>query len=359
MAISRRDLIGAAAATAGLAACVGAGSGDPPTTTTPGAGAGTAAGEVYTLHSDLAYAAPVGRGHLLDLYLPTSGQGPFPVVIYQAGSAFLSDDTKTHGIQEGGSAAPDGLSGTTTAQSLSQRWAPHGYAVVGLNVRGSGQAKFPAPVHDVKAAIRFLRANADRFGLDTTRFATMGTSSGGWVSTMAGVTSGLPELEGDLGNPTQSSAVQAVIDLFGPTDFLQMDEHRIPGGQTHDGADSPESLLMGFPIRRDPAAVAKANPVTYVSRTSPPLWISHGTQDPLVPAHQSELLFQAYGKAGATASLTLVPGVGHTESYLASVDASAGRQVWQTSGGSTSGPTDQPAPTYDTLLAFLDEHLKR
>ncbi|SDM11545.1 Alpha/beta hydrolase family protein [Geodermatophilus siccatus] len=324
----------------------------------------------YTKHSDLAYAAGVGRAHLLDLYVPTGVRGPFPVVIVQLGSAFMSDDTKSGrpaggpppGVLPplpGGSAdAPTGLGGMTTAQVLAQRWGPRGYATVGLNVRSSSQAKFPAQVHDVKAAIRYLRASAPQFDLDVDRFAAMGTSSGAWTALMAGTTAGVPELEGDLGNADQRSDVQAVIDLFGPTDFLQMDAHRLPDGQLHDPETSPESQLLGFAIQTNPAAVQRANPAAYVSRESPPVYIAHGLADPIVPHHQSQLLFTAYEAARATASLTLVPEATHTDSYLDSADDSAGRTVQHTRGGRTSTGSE-PAPTYDALLAFLDEHLRR
>lgn len=333
--LCRRTLLRAgAAAVAGLA-CAGTG-------TRP-----AAAAAAYRVFTDLSYAAPVGRAHLLDLYVPVGTSGPYPVVVYNAGSAFMSDDTKV---------APTGLGGTTTPLSLAEMWAPHGYAIAGVNVRSSSQTKFPGQLHDIKAAIRYLRAKAADYTLDTHRFATMGTSSGGWTATMAAVTSGIADLEGNLGNPEQSSAVNAVIDLFGPTDFLQMDAHRLPEGQRHDPADSPESLLMGYPLQSNPAGVHRANPAAYVTADSPPIFITHGLADPLVPFNQSEILFGAYESAGATASLTLVPGAVHTDEYLASATASVGRTVLHTSRGVTTTGS-QPAPTYETLLDFLDAEL--
>ncbi|HEY7273138.1 MAG TPA: alpha/beta hydrolase [Actinoplanes sp.] len=292
----------------------------------------------HILHADIPYAEPVGTAHLLDVYAPATGDGPFPVVMFHGGSAFRSDNTK----RDAG-AAPD----------LARRWVPEGFVVVGFNVRSSGQAPFPAQVHDVKAAIRHLRANAAEYRLDPDRIATMGTSSGGWVAAMAGVTADVPELEGDLGNSRQRSDVQAVVDLFGPTDFLQMDAHRIEGGMLHDPPDSPESALMGFPIQTDPDAVRKADPASYVSADSPPIVICHGMRDPLVPCHQSELLFAAYERAGATATLALVHAAGHTGAYL---DAEEECTVLQTSGGATTRGPD-PAPTYETLLSFLRDTL--
>ena len=309
--------------------------------------------EFAQVYQDLAYAAPVGRGHLLDLYLPLDHDGPVPVVIHQVGSAFRSDDTKGDALS-----APEPLTpgGMVTAPQLAALWAPRGYAVVGLNVRNSSQVTFPGQVHDAKAAIRYLRSLADRCGLDTDRFATMGNSSGGWVAAMTAVTVGLSEFEGDLGHPEQSSAVHAAVDLYGPTDFLQMDAHRLADGQLHDAADSPESELMGFPIQSDPAAVEKANPARYVRAGSPPMWLTHGMRDTYVPFNQSEILFDAYAGAGASATLTLVPDAGHADGYLMSPELSAEHTVHRTANGTTSTGSD-PAPTFDAILDFLNVNL--
>lgn len=308
----------------------------------------------FLVHTNLEYAPSAGRGHLLDLYLPLDAVGPVPVVIFQTGSAFRSDDTKGKALAGDDPERP--WRGMIAPPRLASRWAPQGYAVVGLNVRSSSQAKFPGQVHDVKAAIRFLRAHAGEFGLDADRFATMGNSSGAWVSTMAALTSGIAELEGDLGHPEQSSAVQAAVDLFGPTDFLQMDAHRVPDGLVHEVADSPESELMGFTIGCNSEAVQKANPATYVRPDSPPVFITHGLNDPLVPAHQSQILFDAYEKAGATAVMTLVSGVKHTDAYLFDPNYGSGHTVKRTAGGATT-TADLPAPTFATVKEFLDTHL--
>lgn len=331
--------------------------------------------EDYVVYQDLAYAAPVGEGHLLDLYMPHDATWSVPVVIHQLGSAFRSDDSKGEALAAEAPPAPPvppppadpalpdapiapaELSGMVGPREIARKWVRHGYAVVGLNVRNSSQTKFPGQLHDVKAAIRFLRANAGAYGLDSTRFAIMGSSSGAWVATMAALTADIPEFEGDLGNPGWSSAVRAVIDLYGPTDFLAMDSHALPGEATHDAADSPESELMGFPIQSDPAAVAAANPARYVHADSPPAYIVHGAADPYVPVNQSEILFDAYMRAGGTASLTVVPGVGHTDAYLDSPGHSEGRTVRATANGVTT-TSDGPAPTFHSLLEFLDTNLR-
>jgi dipeptidyl aminopeptidase/acylaminoacyl peptidase len=115
------------------------------------------------------------------------------------------------------------------------------------------------------------------------------------------------ELEGTGGNPDVSSRVQAVIDWFGPTDFLKMGKNRMD----HDSADSPESLLVGGPIQENREKAARANPVTYVTADDPPFLIMHGDKDDLVPPGQSELLAEALKKAGVEATLHVVAGAGH------------------------------------------------
>ncbi|MFO7697742.1 MAG: prolyl oligopeptidase family serine peptidase, partial [Anaerolineae bacterium] len=108
-----------------------------------------------------------------------------------------------------------------------------------------------------------------------------------------------------------SSRVQAVVDWFGPTDFLQMDAHRLPEGQEHDPADSPESELVGGAIQEHPERVAAANPITYVTGDATPFLIIHGDRDPLVPHHQSVLLEAALRAAGVPVQFYTVHGGGH------------------------------------------------
>jgi dipeptidyl aminopeptidase/acylaminoacyl peptidase len=127
---------------------------------------------------------------------------------------------------------------------------------------------------------------------------------------MLGTTSDTREF--DVGaNLDQPSRVQAVVDYFGPTDFLQMDAHRLSNGQVHDSADSPESLLIGGPIQENKELTSKANPITYVTPGDPPLLICHGDADPLVPHHQSDLLEAALKKAGVPVTFYTVKGAGH------------------------------------------------
>ena len=288
---------------------------------------------------DYAPADPPGtRGHMLDLYLPDD-DGPWPVLIACGGSAFLDDR------------------GSYYAAELAPWFTGAGFAVAGVCTRSSGQARFPAQVHDVKAAIRWLRAHAGEHGLDPDRFAIMGDSSGGWTAAMAGLAG--EELECSVGEPGGSSRVQAVVDLYGPTDFLQMDAQMLPGAcatfnelmgltDCHDDPGSPESRLMGFPIRTRPDDVAAANPCTYASAGAPPFLIAHGQLDALVPHGQSELLFEALAAAGAEATFFSVPGIGHDKGIV-----SPGLPEAVVRSTSSRGTERETRPTLEAIERFL------
>jgi acetyl esterase/lipase len=185
-----------------------------------------------------------------------------------------------------------------------------GYAVASLNYRLSGDALFPAQIEDCKAAVRWLRAQAGKYNLDPERFGVWGASAGGHLAAMVGLTAAGKTFETGE-NREVSSGVQAVADYFGPTDFLQMDTHRLPSGQVHDLANSPESKLVGGPIQENKEKVAKANPITYVTAKAPPFFIAHGDMDPLVPYHQSQLLEAALKQAGVPVQFYPVKGGGH------------------------------------------------
>ncbi len=244
--------------------------------------------EGAAVHRDLAY---VSNGHArqkLDLYLPRDGKN-LPLIINIHGGAFRAG-SKESGVPLG--------------------YLAQGFAVASINYRLSQHAIFPAQIEDCKAAVRWLRAHASEYRLDPNHFAAWGSSAGGHLAAMLGTTGDVREF--DVGeNLTASSRVQAVVDYFGPTDFLQMDVHRLPNGMVHDAADSPESQLVGGPIQDNKEKVAKANPITYVAKNAPPFLICHGDSDPLVPHHQSELLAAALKKAGVPVTFYTVKGGGH------------------------------------------------
>jgi len=292
--------------------------------------------------NNIAYAPaqPAGsRGHLLDVYLPSTPSGPRPLLIWTGGSAWMSDN------------------GKASANSIASMFNPRGYAVAGVSVRSSSQAKFPAQVFDIKAAIRFLRANAGRFNLDPNRFAVAGDSSGGWEANMAAMTGGVAALEGTIGVTGVASAVQAGVAFFGPTDFLQMNTQRVPGGLDHDGANSPESRLMGCAIQTCPSQVAQANPVRYVDRNDPPMMLLHGQADPLVPHGQSVLLYNAIKAACGSVQFFSVPGAGHSQSDVLSSAHFGAQTVRTTSNCQETVRTGTPNPSWDVIATFLNSSL--
>lgn len=239
-------------------------------------------------HRDLAYVTGGHERQKLDLYLPAAGTN-LPLIIHIHGGAFKMGSKD---------------------QGVPLEYLREGCALASLNYRLSQHAKFPAQIQDCKAAVRWLRAHAAEYRLDPARFAAWGPSAGGHLAAMLGTTGDSQEL--DVGaHLSQSSRVQAVVDYFGPTDFLQMDAHRLPTGMTHDPADSPESQLMGGAIQENKEKAARANPITYVTADDPPFLICHGDQDPLVPHHQSELLAAALKKAGVPVTFYTVQGAGH------------------------------------------------
>jgi acetyl esterase/lipase len=248
--------------------------------------------------TDLAYAT-VSPAQKLDVHVPASGSGPFPVIVQIHGGAFL-----------GGDKADGQLTPVLSALV-------RGYAVVAINYRLSGEALFPAQAHDVKAAIRWVRANATRYALDPTRIAVWGNSAGGHLAALAGTSGGVAALEDPgLGNPDQSSRVQAVVDWYGPIDFLQMDPQfraRGIGRPDHSAATSPESRLLGGALGDVTDRAAAANPETYITADDPPFLIQHGTADPLVPTQQSVRLAAALTRVLGPDRVTLglLDGAGH------------------------------------------------
>ncbi len=169
--------------------------------------AGVAGQPLAPAYANLDYAPPeppTGNGHKLDLYLPAGTTRPLPVVIWTGGSAWRAD------------------TGKNSAAGIAAQLTPAGYAVSGVSIRSSSQALFPAQLHDIKAAIRWLRANAAKYNLDAGHIAIMGDSSGGWTAAMAALTGDAPEMEGSVGTTGVSSAVQAAV-AFYPPDRLRVD----------------------------------------------------------------------------------------------------------------------------------------
>jgi len=242
-------------------------------------------------------------GHKLDIFLPKEGKGPFPVIINIYGSAFFSNSSKGVIFQSG----------------LGQSLLKAGYAVVSINHRSSKDAIWPAQIQDVKAAIRFVRANASTFSLSPGFMGITGFSSGGHLSASAGtsnfkksvkINEKSVDLEGSVGKFLDTpSNVDAVVDWFGPTEFLSMDA--CGSSMKHDDPKSPESSLIGSPIQDNKDLANLANPMSFVNPHSAPFLIFHGDKDPLVPFCQSEKLHAQLKLQGIPSEYVMVPGGGH------------------------------------------------
>ena len=184
-----------------------------------------------------------------------------------------------------------------------------GWAVVSAEYRVSGFQPYPAAIQDVKAAIRFLRVHGAELGLDASRLVLMGESAGAHLAALAGLTGGGEDF-GTADFPGVSDTVSGVVDLYGPADLLAMPGAAPEPGQNPYDNPSVPLFLGGYPSQC-PDRARQASPLTHVSPAAPPFLIFHGTADPVVPAAQSERLYQALTAAGVPAELCLVEGAGH------------------------------------------------
>ncbi len=239
---------------------------------------------------DLEYAKVGEKSLTLDLYLPEGVPGKLPVII---------------GIHGGGWA--EGSKNGGMGSWLSR----YGFAVAVINYRLSGEAIFPAQIQDCKASVRWLRAHADEYQLDPDRFGATGHSAGGHLVSLLATTGDVKEF--DVGENLEfSSRIQAAAPSAGPTDLLKMDDH-LPVAQRvrHNAPSSPESRLIGGPIQDNPEKAGRANPISYLSETTPPFLLIHGDQDQTVHWSQAKLLFDALKNKKIWVHFHTVKGGGH------------------------------------------------
>ncbi len=181
-----------------------------------------------------------------------------------------------------------------------------GYLGALVEYRLTGEAAWPAQIHDCKCAIRFLRAHAEQYSIDPDRIGVWGASAGGHLAAMLGVSGGVPELEGEGGWPDHSSRVQAICDWYGPADLTQLAEVK-----ARRGPDTPLAMLLGGPPEEKVDIARQASPITYVTTDDPPFLIMHGDQDRVVPLEQSQKLHDALTGAGVEVELVVMEGHGH------------------------------------------------
>jgi acetyl esterase/lipase len=233
--------------------------------------------------------------HKLDLYVPSDYKESvkkLPLVIWVHGGGWQN-----------------GSKDSCPALFLSTK----GFAVASINYRLSQHAIFPAQINDCKAAIRFLRANAETYHFDESLIGVWGSSAGGHLVALLGTSGDIKELEGNLGNLDKSSRVQAVCDWYGPTDFLLMDaQATIPGPINHSSPNSPESKLLGGVPTEKKENARLASPISFVSQDDPPFLIMHGGKDPLVPVAQSEHLQNKLKEAKVNVEFTIFPDAPHS-----------------------------------------------
>lgn len=253
-----------------------------------------------TVTEELTYARAEGQPLRADLHRPATTEPP-PVVVYVHGGGF-----------EVGSRA-DGAKERLTAL------AAHGLAVLSVDYRLAPAARFPAQLHDVKAAVRWIRARGGDLEVDADRVAILGASAGALLASLVGLTAGDADSDGDVGEHLdRSTAVRAVVAWFGVADLLAT-ASRSPLEVAILPFDF-EAALLGVESAAEVTGVAevadrarRASPLTWVSPDAPPFLIAHGDRDRVVPPAQSRMLHDALARAGADSSLLLLGGAGHED----------------------------------------------
>ena len=239
--------------------------------------------------TDIPYAKVDGHILLLDLYLPSDRTRPAPLVVFVHGGAWRS-----------GSKQRMPLTGLVR----------DGFAVAGVDYRLSPVARFPAQIHDLQAAIRFLRAKQQDYGYNAQRLAIAGTSAGGHLAALVGVTNGHERLEGRVGEHLdESSDVHAVVSFFGAGNLLTILPQSTPGGLR---VRIPAlELLLGAQPEDRPELAVLASPLFHVDETDPALLLLHGDQDLRMPINQAHELHGKYKKYGLPVQFVVVHGAGH------------------------------------------------
>ncbi|NIB98622.1 alpha/beta hydrolase fold domain-containing protein [Halobacterium sp. R2-5] len=260
-------------------------------------------GEDVDVHRDITFAErpAVGEGShtdgelRLDLYLPQEkNPKPRPVLVYIHGGMWL-------------------FGAKDADPYLYEHLARQGFAVASIEYRFIQEGRFPAQIRDVRAAIRWLRAHASEYDLDGDNVGTLGSSAGGHLSALAGVTNGVDEFEGDGPHTDYSSHVQAAGSWFGLFALHKMVETAPPESDfPYEQPQSPESRLVGETIEDNPEAGKYASPITYLDKDDPPLLLYHGKDDGLVGYGQSELMYEKARELCHDSSLYLLDSLGHS-----------------------------------------------
>jgi len=243
---------------------------------------------------NVAYVPNGDEAQVLDIYYPTDVSKARPLLVWIHGGGWRAGSK----------------SGVPWLHQLQR-----GYVVASVEYRFSQKAIFPAQIDDCLAAIRFLRANAATYGIDRRKVGVGGSSAGGHLSALVGTSGGTGAFKPVGGNPDVFDGVQAVCDIFGPTDFWTVIQQAADDPNVKSvfdlGNNDPYSQLIGGGLGKDEARCKAVSPVTYVSRKTPPFLILHGDHDALVPYAQSVELEALLKQNGVPVVLQKLPGSGH------------------------------------------------
>jgi acetyl esterase/lipase len=270
---------------------------------------------------NITYAVVGNQSLKLDIYEPQNPQGRLPVVVWIHGGAWKS-----------GSKDPCPI-GFMAAQNL---------AIVSIDYRLSTIAPFPAQIYDCKGVIRWLRAHANEYDLDSNHICIFGPSAGGQLALFLADTPDNPKLEGDVGgNLNFSSRVQCVCAFYPPTELNRL----VSDPATRNDPNGDVARLIGGAVAQNVDKAIAASPLTYVSRDCAPVFLMHGGADTLVPPDQSVLFYGALRKAGVDARLEIIPGEGH--GIIAPPDVA--KEILHFTGKYLhAGPTNSPALSRST-----------
>ncbi len=266
-----------------------------------------------TVHHGVEFASIEGfRPLLLDLYVPAPGAASGAAIVYLHGGGWAVGTRRRFG-----------RAFVSWSPTPLDRLAQSGFAVATVDYRLSGEACFPAQLHDVKAAIRWLRGNAGNLAVDPAKVVAWGESAGGHLAMLAGLTAERAELEGNIGEHLgQPSGVCGVIDWYGPMNLLTLSSQHLPDSEKRpDDARSWESSMVGAPLQSDPSRTRLASPISYVRADAPPIQIHHGTNDGQVPFAQSVEFAEAQRRAGGDVELIVVEGSDHFWTGAPDLDA--------------------------------------
>ena len=249
-----------------------------------------------SIKHNLPYAGKNHSRQTLDLFLPKNQNSSkkIPIIVWIHGGAWKSGSKKSG----------------HNPHRIPQIVKTGRYAGASIGYRLSSESKWPTQIHDCKAAIRWIRGNANSIGVDPEKIGVWGSSAGGHLASMLGTTADVNSLNGNVGDYSSlSTKVHAVVNYYGPSAFLRMDDH--PGKIRHNSPFSPESLLIGAPIQSSKLLARNASPLHHVTEGDTPHMNFHGKLDSLVPFQQSVLLHQALNKCKVQSFLISVSGAGH------------------------------------------------